>query len=150
MVFTENIRIFLSIYFICQYNLLLLKDGRGLNICLSWICRSISCFQPCNQYKAGEITDSIRSKGRNAKYDEKAVLGRICRHGHPKGFISLKHGERYALTNFMFLVCQNPCFQNLSRWCIDYLCMMVMNYYQQCLYFWHIAWSHSRSLGHIS
>eukprot|EP00795_Rhopilema_esculentum_P007287 gene7287-12983_t len=51
---------------------------------------------PCNQYKAGEITDSIRSKGKNAKYDEKAVLGRICRHGHPKGFISLKHGERIA------------------------------------------------------
>ena len=48
----------------------------------------------CSQYRAGEITDCIRSKGRNERYDEKAVFGRICRHGFPKGFISLKHGER--------------------------------------------------------
>eukprot|EP00112_Aurelia_sp_Birch-Aquarium-sp1_P024844 Seg801.5 transcript_id=Seg801.5/GoldUCD/mRNA.D3Y31 product="hypothetical protein" protein_id=Seg801.5/GoldUCD/D3Y31 len=51
---------------------------------------------PCNQYKAGEVEESINSKGRNKKYDEKAVFGRICRHGFPKGFISLKHGERIA------------------------------------------------------
>lgn len=28
--------------------------------------------------------------------DDKAVFGRICRHGYPKGFITLKHGERIA------------------------------------------------------
>ncbi|XP_065071580.1 uncharacterized protein LOC135696194 isoform X2 [Rhopilema esculentum] len=50
----------------------------------------------CNQYKAGEIETSLRSKGKNKRYDEKAVFGRICRHGFPKGFISLKHGERIA------------------------------------------------------
>eukprot|EP00794_Sanderia_malayensis_P012443 gene12443-13729_t len=49
---------------------------------------------PCNQYKAGEIETSLRSKGKNDRYDEKAVFGRICRHGFPKGFSSLKHGER--------------------------------------------------------
>eukprot|EP00794_Sanderia_malayensis_P002168 gene2168-2462_t len=50
---------------------------------------------PC-QYKAGEIETSLRSKGKNDRYDEKAVFGRTCRHGFPKGFISLKHGECIA------------------------------------------------------
>ncbi|XP_028411851.1 uncharacterized protein LOC114534588 [Dendronephthya gigantea] len=50
----------------------------------------------CNEFKAGEVTDMLRSKGRNKLYDEKGVFGRVCRHDFPKGFLNIKHGERIA------------------------------------------------------
>ncbi|XP_028416359.1 uncharacterized protein LOC114540363 [Dendronephthya gigantea] len=50
----------------------------------------------CNEFKSGEVTDMLRSKGKNKLYDEKGVFGRVCRHGFPKGFLSIKHGERIA------------------------------------------------------
>ena len=46
---------------------------------------SYSCLQDCKQFWPGEISDSLRSIGRNGKFDEKAVFGRICHHGYPKG-----------------------------------------------------------------
>lgn len=36
----------------------------------------------------------LRLKGKNKLFDEKGVFGRVCRHEFPKGFISIKHGER--------------------------------------------------------
>ena len=48
----------------------------------------------CNEFKSGEIDTMLRSKGKNKLLDEKGVFGRICRHEYPKGFISIKHGER--------------------------------------------------------
>jgi hypothetical protein len=41
----------------------------------------------------------LRSKGRNNLFDEKGVFGRVCRHEYPKGFISIKHGERLDVIN---------------------------------------------------
>ena len=61
------------------------------------ICLRIPCFffiKDCNQFKSGEITDMLRSKGKNKLFDEKGVFGRVCRHEYPKGFLSIKHGER--------------------------------------------------------
>ena len=39
----------------------------------------------------------IQSKGKNKLYDEKGVFGRVCRHNYPKGFMDVKHGERYSV-----------------------------------------------------
>ncbi|XP_028403401.1 uncharacterized protein LOC114526098 [Dendronephthya gigantea] len=50
----------------------------------------------CNQFKSGEIDTMLRSKGKNKLFDEKGVFGRVCRHEYPKGFISIKHGERIS------------------------------------------------------
>ena len=44
---------------------------------------SYSCLQDCKQFWPGEISDSLRSIGRNGKFHEKAVFGRICHHGYP-------------------------------------------------------------------
>ena len=53
------------------------------------------CFiQDCSELKSGEVTNMLRSKGRNKLFDEKGVFGRVCRHEYPKEFISIKHGER--------------------------------------------------------
>ena len=41
----------------------------------------------------------LRSKGRNNLFDEKGVFGRVCRHEYPKGFFSIKHGERLDVIN---------------------------------------------------
>ena len=51
-------------------------------------------IKDCNEFKSGEVNNMLRSKGRNKLFDEKGVFGRICRHEYPKGFISIKHGER--------------------------------------------------------
>ncbi|XP_028416218.1 uncharacterized protein LOC114540132 [Dendronephthya gigantea] len=51
----------------------------------------------CNEFKAGEVDNMLRSKGRNKLFDEKGVFGRVCRHEYPKGFINMKHGERHSI-----------------------------------------------------
>ncbi|XP_046862562.1 uncharacterized protein LOC124456069 [Xenia sp. Carnegie-2017] len=48
----------------------------------------------CHEFKAGEVNDMIRSKGRNKLFDEKGVFGGVCRHDYPKGFMNIKHGKR--------------------------------------------------------
>ncbi|XP_028411455.1 uncharacterized protein LOC114534011 isoform X3 [Dendronephthya gigantea] len=50
----------------------------------------------CNEFKSGEVSNMLRSKGRNKLFDEKGVFGRVCRHEYPRGFMSIKHGERIA------------------------------------------------------
>ena len=49
------------------------------------------CTQGCNSFLAGH---PIRSRSRFHALDETAVFGRACRHGFPKKFLNLKHGER--------------------------------------------------------
>jgi hypothetical protein len=51
-------------------------------------------LQDCNEFKAGEVVNMMRSKGKNKLYDEKGVFGRVCRHNYPKGFLDIKRGER--------------------------------------------------------
>ena len=51
-------------------------------------------IKDCNKFKSGEVNNMLRSKGRNKLLDEKEVFGQVCRHEYPKGFISIKHGER--------------------------------------------------------
>ena len=51
-------------------------------------------IKDCNEFKSGEVNNMLKSKGRNKLFDEKGVFGRVCRHEYPKGFISIKHGER--------------------------------------------------------
>ena len=51
-------------------------------------------YRYCSEFKSGEVSNMLRSKGRNKLFDEKGVFGRVCRHEYPKGFISIKHGER--------------------------------------------------------
>ena len=48
-------------------------------------------MQGCNSFLAGHPT---RSGTRYRALDETAVFGRACRHGFPKKFLNLKHGER--------------------------------------------------------
>eukprot|EP00112_Aurelia_sp_Birch-Aquarium-sp1_P007292 Seg1794.4 transcript_id=Seg1794.4/GoldUCD/mRNA.D3Y31 product="hypothetical protein" protein_id=Seg1794.4/GoldUCD/D3Y31 len=48
----------------------------------------------CHQFKSGEVTTNLRSKGRNKLFEEKGVFGRVCRHDYPRGFFSVLHGER--------------------------------------------------------
>ena len=55
---------------------------------------SFCTFKDCSEFKAGEVDNVLRSKGRNKLFDKKGVFGRVCRHKHPKGFISMKHGEK--------------------------------------------------------
>ncbi|KAK3716896.1 hypothetical protein QZH41_017010 [Actinostola sp. cb2023] len=50
----------------------------------------------CSQFHAGEVLPALRSKGKNKLLDEKGIFGRVCRHDFPKGFLSIKHGERIA------------------------------------------------------
>jgi hypothetical protein len=57
-------------------------------------------MKDCNEFKAGEVDSMLRSKGRNKLFDEKGVFGRVCRHEYPKGFVSIKHGERYCKALF--------------------------------------------------
>ena len=50
----------------------------------------------------------LRSKGRNNLFDEKGVFGRVCRHEYPKGFISIKHGERLDVimcSVYLYCIC---------------------------------------------
>ncbi|XP_046863813.1 uncharacterized protein LOC124457641 isoform X3 [Xenia sp. Carnegie-2017] len=54
----------------------------------------------CHEFKAGEVNDMIRSKGRNKLFDEKGVFGCVCRHDYPKGFMNIKHGERIGYSVF--------------------------------------------------
>ena len=52
------------------------------------------CFKDCSDFKAGDI---LRSNSQYRALDETAVFGSACRHGFPKQFINLKHGERYII-----------------------------------------------------
>ena len=45
----------------------------------------------------------LRSKGINKLFNEKGVFGRVCRHKYPKGFISMKHGERLKFGRLHFV-----------------------------------------------
>lgn len=58
----------------------------------------------CHEFKAGEVNDMIRSKGRNKLFDEKGVFGCVCRHDYPKGFMNIKHGERYFLKSLTYFL----------------------------------------------
>jgi len=51
-------------------------------------------LEECSTFHAGEVSSSLRSKGKNKLLDEKAVFGRVCRHDYPKGFLNIKYGER--------------------------------------------------------
>lgn len=51
-------------------------------------------LQDCSNFQAAS---AIRSKNKSKKLAETAVFGSTCRHGFPKYFFSLKHGERYVL-----------------------------------------------------
>ncbi|XP_028417867.1 uncharacterized protein LOC114542545 [Dendronephthya gigantea] len=52
----------------------------------------------CSDFNAG---DALRSKSKFKALDETGVFGRACRHGFPKQFINLKHGERIAYSVWM-------------------------------------------------
>ena len=58
-------------------------------------------MKDCNEFTSGEVNNMLRSKGRNKLFDEKGVFGRVCKHEYPKGFISIKHGERL---NILFII----------------------------------------------
>ena len=49
-------------------------------------------MQECNAFKAGE---TVRSKQKSQKLDEKGVFGCVCRHEIPLFFLNLPEGERY-------------------------------------------------------
>lgn len=52
---------------------------------------------------SGEVQSMIRSKGKAKVFDEKAVLGGICRHESPTvGFMNTKAGEKYESSFFFF------------------------------------------------
>lgn len=61
----------------------------------------IISFQCCSQFLAG---DAIRSKTRYRALDETAVFGSCCRHGCPRRFLSLKHGERFVAKQLFNMV----------------------------------------------
>ncbi|XP_027035703.1 uncharacterized protein LOC113664303, partial [Pocillopora damicornis] len=70
-------------------------------VSLREFCEAVELLRPslqprmdCSSFHAGELASSIRSKGKNKLFDEKGVFGRVCRHDFPKGFHSIKHGER--------------------------------------------------------
>ncbi|XP_028412340.1 uncharacterized protein LOC114535157 [Dendronephthya gigantea] len=52
----------------------------------------------CNDFKAGDV---LRSRTQFKALDETGVFGRACRHGFPKQFVNLKHGERIAYAVWM-------------------------------------------------
>lgn len=58
-------------------------------------------FKDCNRFHAGEVLPALRSKGKNRLFDEKGILGRVCRYDFPKSLLSIKHGERWDV---------KPCF----------------------------------------
>ncbi|XP_071851551.1 uncharacterized protein [Apostichopus japonicus] len=49
--------------------------------------------QECNSFQA---TSVIRTKNKTANLDATGVFGSACRHGVPRLFLSMRHGERYA------------------------------------------------------
>ncbi|XP_028417790.1 uncharacterized protein LOC114542444 isoform X2 [Dendronephthya gigantea] len=53
--------------------------------------RKQSSQKDCSDFKAGDV---LRSASQFKALDETAVFGSACRHGFPKQFLSLKHGER--------------------------------------------------------
>ena len=63
------------------------------------MCFCLCFIQDCSEFKSGKVNNMLRSKGRNNLFDEKGVFGRVCRHEYPKGFISIKHGERLDVIN---------------------------------------------------
>ena len=60
--------------------------------------------QNCSKFHAGEVLSALRSKGKNKLFDEKGVFGRVCRHDFPKGFHNIKHGERYGVCKYIYLM----------------------------------------------
>ncbi|XP_028417095.1 uncharacterized protein LOC114541357 [Dendronephthya gigantea] len=50
-----------------------------------------ACPSDCSDFKAGNV---LRSTSQYKALDETAVFGSACRHGFPKHFLNLKHGER--------------------------------------------------------
>ncbi|XP_028416463.1 uncharacterized protein LOC114540544 [Dendronephthya gigantea] len=70
------------------------------NFVESYTLKAEQAKTDCNEFKAGEVNNMLRSKGRNKLYDVKGVFGRVCRHDYPKAFMDIKHGERIAYSVF--------------------------------------------------